>query len=39
MGRGIMDDEWGDSNIFDSKDSEIVLECGLENPETCESCQ
>lgn len=31
-----MSDEWVE---FDIEDSDTVLECGLENPETCESCQ
>lgn len=26
------DDDWGD-------DADIPLACGIENPETCESCQ
>ena len=31
-----MNEEWDD---FDIKDSDVELECGLENPETCESRQ
>ncbi len=32
--RGVLDIDWGD-------DADVVIEasCGLENPESCESCQ
>jgi len=31
-----MDEEWGE---FDIEGSDVELECGLEDPEVCESCQ
>ena len=34
-GKKLIDFDW---SMFDDDDDE-VLECGLENPEICESCQ
>ncbi len=31
-----MNEEWAD---FDIEDADVELECGLEHPEECESCQ
>ena len=39
MMEGILDSDFDDDDFDWGDDADEVLECGLENPEICESCQ